>query len=114
MDFIYTALQFILWGFFGLVGLLFLFLLIGVVWAGVSVRRNRKKLASRACLNCGEPIGVDAVKDAERRWREYFAELRRQNPGVRFRIKAVWEIHCPNCGFVMTYEIDGRKLAAKE
>jgi hypothetical protein len=36
--------------------------------------------------------------------------MMKQNPGMKFRLVAEWEIECPHCGFRLYFYPDGNKI----
>jgi len=89
-----------------LVAVPFVLLLLVVLAAGYgayALRRTIEMAASKSCPNCGRPIGRPAVLAGKERFSEKMAELRKQHPGVKFKIVAEWEIHCPQCAAIFYF-----------
>ncbi len=61
-------------------------------------RRLRKLARSESCLNCGEILGLEALRLADAEWSAHVAELRKQKPGVLLRLVRRLHAICPNCG----------------
>ena len=70
----------------------------GVI-SNVLFRRRLKRAVERSqCPTCGSGLGEQALKLADEQWREYVSCLRRQNPGVRFRLVRLVHAICASCG----------------
>jgi len=60
--------------------------------------RLRKAAKFFACVSCGRILGLDALARPDEEWSEHVRELRRQHPGVRFRLERTVHAICPTCG----------------
>ncbi|MEQ8854048.1 hypothetical protein [Gimesia sp.] len=64
-----------------------------------------RQLASRfVCLECGEVLGVEAIRLANERWDEIVkAIIAKSEPGTRLRLVRTVEALCPHCGCQYLY-----------
>ncbi len=93
-----------LFSIFGLICLSLPFwVLIPAAFAERELMAKRRKLAEGPCPKCSKPPGMDAVKKAESDWFKEFTEFRAKNRGLRPRVRATWNILCPNCGHSWTF-----------
>jgi ribosomal protein L40E len=82
-----------------------------VVQRSLYKRRFRVAAKSQACLSCGAVLGIEALHEADERWRARLAELHRNHPGVRFRLVRLIRAICVRCGASFTFRADTRTLA---
>ena len=68
-------------------------------------KRRRRQLASRfVCEQCGEVLGVDAIRLADERWDEIVKEIiAKSEPGTRLRLVRTVDAICPHCGCLYLY-----------
>ena len=74
----------------------------------ISQRRLRNAAQSLPCPSCGRPLGIEALRAAEERWRAHAAELRRANPGVRLRLVRQLHAMCTACGARLQFREESR------
>ncbi|HAH46255.1 hypothetical protein [Gimesia sp.] len=62
-------------------------------------KRKRGQLASRfVCLECGNMIGVEAIRLADERWSEIVKIIMsKSDPGIRLRLVRTVDAICPHC-----------------
>ena|SRR5688572_2562104 len=79
--------------------ILFLRLLIPVALVLTTVDKHRIRKAARTfnCTVCGRPLGVVAVKLANRAVAKEAEQRRREHPRVRYRIIRTLHAICPAC-----------------
>jgi hypothetical protein len=82
----------------GFVLLLPLFLPLVVVWNAFHIHRLRSAASRFACSGCGQVLGKEAIRLADREWAKHMHEMSVRFPGARFRV--VRDVHaiCPKCG----------------
>lgn len=87
------------WMLVPLVILLFpVFLAYGVFTHFQRRRRMRQAAKRSVCPECGTILGDDALRLADQLWIEDVSRLRRQNPGVKFRLVRLVDAVCQSCG----------------
>lgn len=58
---------------------------------------------SRACPSCGRILGIEAINEADERWRAHVAELHRAHPGARLRLIRLVHAICVVCGARLSF-----------
>jgi hypothetical protein len=72
-------------------------------------KRRLRAAAERAeCPSCGATLGVEALHRADDYWRSYVAGLRRDQPGVKFRLVRVVQAICGDCGAMLSFQNEKR------
>ncbi len=68
-------------------------------------KRRRRQLASRfVCLECGEILGVEAIRLADERWDEMELQMMRiEEPVARVVRSRLLDAICPHCGCQYLY-----------
>jgi hypothetical protein len=78
----------------------------------LSNHRGRRRLMDAArtglCPDCGAGLGATALDRADAEWAEHMAQLRRENPLVRFRVVRDLDAICPSCGACLKFDKAGR------
>jgi hypothetical protein len=105
-----NVLQILLWVLVGIPFLLILLVFAAAMYGAYAHRCSIKIASMTACPNCGKVVGHSPVMAAIKRLEDKYAELRKQHPGVKFRIVAELEIHCPNCTAIFYFYPDGNKI----
>jgi len=79
-------------------------------------KRRMRNLASRfVCLECGEVLGVEAIRLADERWDEIVkAIISRNEPGTRLRLVRTVDAICPHCGCQYLYRKVERTFVVRE
>lgn len=79
-------------------------------------KRRRRQLASRfVCVECGEVLGVEAIRLADERWDEIVkAIISRNEPGTRLRLVRTVDAICPHCGCQYLYRKVERTFVVRE
>lgn len=79
-------------------------------------KRRRRQLASRfVCVECGEVLGVEAIRLADERWDEIVkAIISRNEPGTRLRLVRTVDAICPHCGCLYLYRKAERTFVVRE
>jgi predicted RNA-binding Zn-ribbon protein involved in translation (DUF1610 family) len=79
-------------------------------------KRRMRNLASRfVCLECGEVLGVEAIRLADERWDEIVkAIISRNEPGTRLRLVRTVDAICPHCGCLYLYRKAERTFVVRE
>ena len=103
-------------GLFTCVGLVCLL----VSYAFIRYKNYRRKLFLAAdrfnCESCGKNLGRASVNLADETWSTYFAQLVRNNPGLRYRIRMLRTFHaiCAQCGETYFFDEAGRRFIKSE
>ena len=66
-------------------------------------RRKRECARNFRCAACGQGLGDTSVDLADAECSAYMDELKRQSPGVRFRVVRTLDAICATCGKRYTY-----------
>lgn len=104
----------LLWLLAALPFILIFLILLAVLYASYSLKKDTKKLANALCLKCGKPIGEAAVLEAQERARQEVSEMQNKNPYVRLRLVITWLIICPHCTHRMQYSPSGEQELISE
>ena len=77
---------------------------------------RRRQLASRfVCLECGEVLGVEAIRLADERWEEIVKAIISYNEtGTRLRLVRTVDAICPHCGCLYLYHQAERTFVVRE
>jgi hypothetical protein len=105
-----TPFQIILWGLVALPVLVAVVVLIGFSYGQYSLRQSIRFASSSPCPNCRRVVGRAAVLAAKDRYSQKVQEMQAQHPGVKFRLRAEWEIQCPHCGSTFYFTPDGSRI----
>jgi len=105
-----TALQILLWGLLALPLLLIALVIVVATFGYWSLQKTIAFAAQSPCLNCGAMIGRAGVLAAKERYARKVGVMQKQNPGVRLRLLAEWEIECSKCGLKFYFYPDGKKF----
>ena len=76
---------------------------VAIVMAVVDNRRKRKVAATFRCLKCGRLLGTEALRIADAEFSKHMDELRRANPGVKYRVVRTGHAICAACGARYTF-----------
>src|SRR5579871_1587260 len=63
----------------------------------------RKTANEFRCVSCGMILGMKSLELAETECMRHMEELRRQNPGVKFRMIRNLHAICANCGTMFSF-----------
>jgi hypothetical protein len=74
----------------------------------------RRTAEGFVCLSCREVLGVASVRRADDAWVAYMARLRREHPGVLFRLLRLTHAICVHCGQEYTYREKERTFVRTE
>jgi hypothetical protein len=98
----YNIFVLLMWAALGSVGLVVMAIVLAPLLGYIAFRRDLAKLGGTACLECGKPIGREAVVDARDR---AVAEAKKDAPEgpVKPMIRTTWRIGCPCCGHRMVH-----------
>ncbi len=88
--------------------------LTGAGYGAYSLRKSIIYAAEAPCPRCGEVIGREAVMLAKQEFAEKIRRLREENPGVRFRIVAEWEIRCSSCGGTVFFSPQNNRIETRD
>ncbi|QDU03210.1 hypothetical protein V6x_29220 [Gimesia chilikensis] len=79
-------------------------------------KRRRRQLASRfVCEQCGEVLGVEAIRLADEHWDEIVkAIIAKSEPGTRLRLVRTVAAICPHCGCQYLYRNAERTFVVRE
>jgi hypothetical protein len=105
-----TALQILLWGLIALPIILVGLVLAAATFGYCSLQKTISFAAKSACPKCGAILGKEEVLAAKERYAKKVEEMRKQNPGVMFRLVAEWEIECSQCGIKLYFYPDRKKF----
>jgi ribosomal protein S27AE len=105
-----TTIQILLWGLIALPLLLIALVLGAATFGYYSLRKTIAFAAKSPCPKCGAIIGQAEVLAAKERYAKRVQEMRKQNPGVMFRLVAEWEIECSKCGSKFYFYPNGLKF----
>lgn len=110
LDILYYLSAVLYYGFYFVASMVLALVVMGVEWSSWDARRTLNTLAASPCPHCGAALGLRAVKGGQAACRKAFAKLRRENPGIKFRMHWEWGIECPKCGMISYYDVDGQSL----
>lgn len=79
-------------------------------------KRRRRQLASRfVCEQCGEVIGVEAIRLADERWSKIVEKIRSEiDSEIRLRLARTVDAICPHCGCQYCYREEGQTFIVQE
>ncbi|WP_145454260.1 hypothetical protein [Gimesia panareensis] len=107
---------------FGLVLVLPIFILLLPVTLpliGIQLKRDQKRkrtLAERfVCVECGEVIGLEAIRLADERWSKIVEKiLSENNTEIRLRLVRTVDAICPHCGCQYCYREEEQTFVVQE
>jgi len=80
------------------------------------IARDQRRLRAAAkrtrCPQCGQTLGLHALKRAEEKWLQYNAYLSATYPGTRWRRVRGFDAICVNCGTSLRFCYQSRSFAA--